>query len=362
MQTTLTTDTPRSVPGLATPGPASADLAGPRFRAMGSDAHVVVNGDPALVDWARLRVTQLEDRWSRFLAHSEISRLNASAGAWVSVSDDTLLLVERAVEAWRLTGGRFDPTVLGDVVRAGYDASYDELPAHRTSDELRRSTAAGVRAIFLGCDDIESSGRRLRLPPGVGFDPGGVGKGLAADLVVAELLARGADGACVNLGGDVRVAGSGPNPDGGWTIAIEHPWNDEPLALLGLADGAVATSTTLRRTWTVGGEERHHVIDPNTGRPSETDLTAASVVAGSAWLAEVLAKAVLLRGSEHPFDVVEGNDAAALVVDRHGLVTGSDALAPFLGGQPLPQFVDGGLAVGVDLIGFPVERKVPVAS
>src|SRR5205085_3364897 len=206
---------------------------------------------------------------------------------------ETLELVERAVDAWRLSGGGFDPTVLGAVIRAGYDRSFDQLGP---------SPAAGHSPLGLGADDIEIVGDTVRLPAGTGFDPGGIGKGLAADIVTAELLDTGAAGGCVNLGGDVRVAGASPNGDGaGWAVAVEHPWSSTPLAMLGIGDGAVATSTILRRSWTVDGRSRHHLIDPRTGRPADTDLNLATVVAGQAWVAEVLAKAVLLRGAAHPF-------------------------------------------------------------
>ncbi len=170
----------------------------------------------------------------------------------------------------------------------------------------------------------------MRLPAGTGFDPGGIGKGLAADLVVAELLAEGAEGACVNLGGDVRVAGIGPDGDG-WTVSVDHPRREVPLVRLGLRDGAVATSTTLRRRWTLAGLERHHLIDPRSGLPSDTDLELATVVAAEAWIAEALTKSVLLRSSEVAFDVIDGTAAEALAVDRHGRMISTPGLAAYLG-------------------------------
>ncbi|HEV7534855.1 MAG TPA: FAD:protein FMN transferase [Acidimicrobiia bacterium] len=293
---------------------------------MGSDAHViVVGGPPGLADRARERIDELERRWSRFLPDSEISGLTRKAGVWVRLSTDSVLLVERALEAWRLTVGRFDPTVLGAVIRAGYDRSFELLNVGQAADSPLTVGAAG----------IEVDGDRVRLPPGVGFDGGGIGKGLAADLVVAETLAAGAAGACVNLGGDLRVAGRPPD-EPAWTVAVDHPGSPEPLALLGLRDGAVATSTTLRRRWTARGQERHHLIDPWTGAPSTTDLTLATVVSVDAWVAEVLAKAVLLRGSAQAFELVAGLGADALTVDLDGAVRATPGLAAFLGGRPLP--------------------------
>jgi thiamine biosynthesis lipoprotein len=287
---------------------------------MGSDAHVIVEGGcEQLADEARRRLFDLEQRWSRFLPNSEVNFLNARAGHSVSVSRETVLLVERAVEAWRITGGAFDPTVLGDLIRAGYDRTFDDLGS--ASD--RRS----ISELVIGCTDIEVDGNEVRLPSGTGFDSGGIGKGLAADLVAVEVMAAGADGVCINLGGDLRALGS--SADGSWTVAVEHPSFDEPIAHVGLEHGAIATSTTLKRQWLVGEERRHHLIDPHTGMPSTTDLTLATVIAGEAWIAEVMAKAVLLRGSDRAFDLLDAEHAAALVVNDHGSISTSTGFAAF---------------------------------
>ncbi|HET7489785.1 MAG TPA: FAD:protein FMN transferase [Acidimicrobiales bacterium] len=298
------------------------------FRAMGSEAHVVVvGGPPGLLDQALARVDELERRWSRFLPDSEVSSLNRAAGRPVVVSPDTAELVARAVDAWRISGGSFDPTVLEAVVGAGYDRSFDELE-DRPAPGPPPAPAPGAGA-------IEVDGTVVRLPPGTGFDPGGIGKGLAADLVAAGLLAAGACGACVNLGGDVRVAGTAPG-GGPWTIAVEHPWQAEPLALVGAEDGAVATSTTLKRRWTFAGKARHHLIDPSTGAPSDTGLNLVTVVAGRAWVAEVLAKAVLLAGARNPFSVLQGTGAEALAVGDDGRVQWTPGLVAYLGDATLP--------------------------
>jgi thiamine biosynthesis lipoprotein len=297
-----------------------------RFRAMGSDAHVLVVGPEQLADRAERRIADLERRWSRFDERSEVSSLNRHAGAPVLVSAETLELVERARDAWRMTHGWFDPTVLGAVVRAGYDRSFDAI-----SDASARAAASALVADAAG---IEIRAGAVRVPAGTGFDPGGIGKGLAADIVVDELRADGAAGVCVNLGGDVRVAGDTPSGDA-WTVAIEHPERSGSVARVGIRRGAVATSTTLRRRWRSGEELRHHLIDPTTGLPSRTTLTFATVVAGHAWIADVLAKVLVLRGAPVRFDDVDAAGAAALTVDDDGRVAGSARIGDFLA-EPLP--------------------------
>jgi len=321
------------------------------FRAMGSDIEVVVVGGPdGIVDIVRRRVEELEQRWSRFLPVSEVSRLNAAGGSQVAVSTDTRLLIERAIEGWRLTGGSYDPTLLDELVRAGYDRSFEQLDTAQLDTQVDAAQvdaaqppsgtydapSMGRSALDLpSCTDIVIDETSVRFPKGLAFDPGGIGKGLAADLAAARALDAGAAGVSVSVGGDLRVSGDSPTGDG-WTLAIEHPASRTPLALVGLWDGAIATSSVLRRVWTnANGTRHHHLIDPSTGEPAATDVSFASVIAADAWKAEVLAKSLILRGSERAFDLLDGT-TAGLIVDEFGKVTGSERLSEFLGAVPLP--------------------------
>ncbi|HVT78593.1 MAG TPA: FAD:protein FMN transferase [Acidimicrobiales bacterium] len=289
------------------------------FSARGSYAHIMVVGAPRpLLAAAIERVEDLEAKWSRFRPSSEVSRLNELGS--LDVSDDTTLLVRRAIEGWRLSGGWFDPTVLGDVLRAGYTRTFAEV------------AGSGDSGLARGCGGIIVAGHHVALPAGVGFDPGGIGKGLAADIVLAELVGAGATGACVNLGGDVTV--SGVAPDGtDWTIDVVHEWRPEPVCRVGLRTGAVATSTTLRRRWHTAAGDAHHLIDPHTGVPSASVVNTASVVAGHAWMAEVLAKALLLRGDG--FSAVAGLGVEALTVDDSGRVATTAKFRRFTSRQPI---------------------------
>jgi FAD:protein FMN transferase len=304
---------------------------------MGTDASVIVVGGPVgLLGRAQQRVEELEQLWSRFRSDSEISRLNANAGAAMRVSPETCELVRRSVEGWHLSGGAFDPTLLGPLVQAGYDRTFEEVLSRSGSDpdpDLRVAGGTWLRGVSRGCESVEVSGELVSLGEGVGFDTGGIGKGLAADMIVAELMDSGAEGACVNLGGDLRVAGVGPVGHG-WTVAIQHPRMREPVALVGIGEGAVATSTTLQRRWGTRSGWSHHLIDPRSGMPSESDVNFVSVIAAQAWVAEVLAKAVLINGSEHAFDILGGTGAEALSVDADGRVRLSDGYAAYLGESP----------------------------
>jgi thiamine biosynthesis lipoprotein ApbE len=82
--------------------------------------------------------------------------------------------------------------------------------------------------------------------------------------------------------------------------------------------------------------ERHHVIDPQTGEPADTDLTLATVIARRGWVAEALTKSVLLRGAAHPFDLIDGSGAEALAVDDHGEVQATTGFTAFVAGHTVP--------------------------
>jgi len=265
-----------------------------RFRAMGTECHVLVTSPAGeqLAELARTRVEILEQCWSRFRTTSELTALNTAAGDGpMEVSDDLLLLVTRMRQAWLDSDGLFDPTVLQAMNAWGYNEDYAAVLA-RTS-----VTAVETVAAAPGMGDVVIDGSTVSLPRGVGLDPGAVGKGLAADVIVDELLRAGAEGVLVNLGGDLAFAGA--TPDGTpWHIAIDDeraPGTTLDTLLFGteVDGGGVATSTTLTRRWAQG--RRHHVIDPRTGDLGTHDLVQVTVVAPFAWKAEVAATTALLK-------------------------------------------------------------------
>lgn len=287
------------------------------FAVMGATADVtIVDGSRALLEVARGRLTDLERRWSRFIPTSEVSRLNRAEGLPVRVSSETRLLVQRALDGHAVTRGRFDPTLLGAVLRAGYVESFDQLG--RRPRRVASSLLTGAHRI-----EVDEAAGTVRIPVGVGFDPGGIGKGLAADMVAEALLDLGAKGVCVNVGGDVRVLGA--PPDGvAWRVMVESPWDrDVPLAQLRLQEGAVATSSRLRRRWIRDdGVEQHHLVDPLTGTSARSPVLAATAVASEGWQAEVLSKAAFLDAGRG-LDLIDGLGAAALVLVPDGLLTTS---------------------------------------
>jgi thiamine biosynthesis lipoprotein len=291
---------------------------------MGTEVHLVaVGAHPDVLELGRRHIHELEALWTRFREDSEISRLNSAAPRPVRVSPETIELVRRSLEGWRATSGAFDPTILGDLVALGYHSSFERLAEEAPPPPFprRREGAAGVV--------VDQRNQTVRLPEGAAIDPGGIGKGLAADIVAEKMLEAGARGVCVNVGGDLRVAGRPPTP-AGWTVGVDDPFGGPPLTTLTLQDGAIATSSRLGRTWMRSGVLRHHLLEPATGEPASTRLAAVTVVAGRGWWAEVLAKAIFLAGPTGGVALLQQAGATGLLLDDNRRLTAAPGMEAFL--------------------------------
>lgn len=294
-----------------------------RFDALGTGIEICLPDDAEpVLDQVEQRIRALEDLWSRFRPDSELSRLNRAAGEPIRVSGETCRVLGLAVEGYELTGETFDPRVLNALEAAGYRASRETLEpatapppttwAHRPTSEVSRLP------LTVEIDEVACT---AALPIGDRWDLGGIGKGFAADLATEELAADGVESIMVNLGGDIRVFGAAFG-EPCWTVQVDNPFRPgDPIADVHLLEGGVATSSRTKRRWIHDGRPQHHVIDPRSGRPAETDLVAVTVVAGATWWAEVLAKSALILGRAEGCDLVERHGCSAALVGVDGALT-----------------------------------------
>jgi len=276
------------------------------FRAMGCHMLAALDSDSLQADRRLSSVPVWFENWeqslSRFRPDSELNELNHHGGEPWEVSPTLWSVFQAAQQAQERSQGLVTPCVLGALVQAGYDRSFTELvPAAERGKHIYKPVPAG--SIL---DD--ETAHTICLPPGVGLDFGGVAKGWAAQQAVRKLHAYGP--ALVNAGGDIAV--SGRQLDGSpWVIGIADPFQPEAnLATLLLSGGGVATSGIDYRRWQQGGVWRHHIIDPRTGSPAETDLFSVTVVGSSVMEAETAAKVALILGSR---------DGLAWLEDQPGL-------------------------------------------
>jgi len=249
------------------------------FDALGGRCELF-GDDPAALPAVRAWIDRMHDRLTRFSPESELSRFNRSAGAWTAVSPELEALLRVSLDAFEESIGLVHVGVLPALLAAGYTRDIAAGPTPRTAERVLVPPLPEMLAVRPGA---------ARLAPGNAIDLGGIAKGWLADRAVERI----GPNALANLAGDLRAIGGGPEradtaAGPGWPVGF-----GETTVLL--TDGAAATSGTTGRRW---GDRLHHLIDPRTGLPAETDLTAVSVLAPTGAGAEVLAKTALLLGRE----------------------------------------------------------------
>lgn len=256
------------------------------FEVWSTHGRVVVTDDAALdsaVDVVMAGLADVERACSRFRPDSELSTLSPGTSHLSPMLAD---LVGTALDAAEASGGLVDPTVGVAMQQLGYDRSLELLPADGPAVRMVQAVP-GWRTVHL-------YGDRLELPRGVLLDLGATAKARAADLLALRATERTGSGVLVELGGDISTAG--PAPAGGWQVLV-HDTPDDPACQVTLAPGyAVATSSTVRRTWRRGGVRIHHVVDPRTAAPAAPVWRSAAVAAPSCVAANTASTAAVILG------------------------------------------------------------------
>jgi len=276
-----------------------------QFKAMNTTVHVWLYSQTShqlVLTGVQHLFESFEKRLSRFDPHSELSQLNNAETGVFNASPILLDTVEAALAAAQATHGLYDPTILTCLEEAGYNRSFEQIENPRslhTLAGLDQSTrpAQAIRSRFSYLSvQLNRATHQIYKPVGVRLDLGGMGKGWTVDRAADSL--QGLGPFLINAGGDI-FAYQTPAGQKGWPIDLIHPL--EParfMARLHLHHRALATSTIAKRRWQHNGHLMHHLIDPRTGRPAQTDALSVTVVADRTMLAEVQAKVALILGAE----------------------------------------------------------------
>ena len=268
--------------------------------------------DKAFAD-AFARIAEIEGKMSLHLNTSEIAQVNAAAGSHpVQVSEDTFLVVQKAIEAAQLSDGAFDPTV--GVLVTAWDIGGDN-PRKPPQEEIDQLLP------LIGYDRVtlDENNYTIELQDaGMMLDLGGIAKGYAADETEKILRSHGVEKAIINLGGNVLTIGSRVD-DTPWRIGVQNPEAERGghVMIVGLEDKALVTSGPYERYLELNGTIYHHILDTKTGYPVDTDITSASIITDDSFLADALSTAVYSLGMEAGIAMIESiEQVEAVFIDR----------------------------------------------
>lgn len=287
--------------------------------AMGSVVNQTIYGDTSAAQQAaadaNASIAVLENKISWRIDSSDTAKINAAAGTGnVACDETTLALLEQCADVAQKSGGAFDPCILPVSRLWDFDAEQFSPPE-------KSAVEAGLAVCSWQLLSVGESGAALS-QAGAGLDLGGIGKGAACDEALKIYEKSGVSGAVVAVGGSIGVFGA--KPDGSaWNIGVRNPDGGETdsLGTLSVESGCVSTSGTYEKKRESGGVTYHHILDPRTGYPAESDLVSATVICRSGALSDALATACVVLGREKAEVLLAQYDAGYLLIDSNHKIT-----------------------------------------
>lgn len=269
------------------------------------------------------KIREIESALSLHLSQSEIAAINENAGVQpVEVSQRTFDLLQRAKELSEQSDGAFDITIAPVVELWGITSDHPHVP---TDEELAQAMA------LMGLEDLvldEEACTAYLTRPGMAIDLGGIAKGWTADQLREYARELGAERGYVSLGGNLMIIGERPDGDP-FKFGLRDPQGDAStyLGTVTLEDGCtMATTGGYERYFEEDGIRYHHVLDPRTGYPADSDLLSVAVISKDGTLADYLSTTLFVQGLEAAKAAAGSEDYALVMVDQENYVWISGSL------------------------------------
>jgi len=260
------------------------------FKAMGSFCEIQLFAE-SRIDAKKIlsqlteEVARLEKKYSRFRSDSFLTEINRSAGLkrGIDIDNETQSLLDHAKNCYETSEGLFDVTAAA--LSQIWDFKNAQIPTQAQIDAAQ---------ITLGFHKISWADSRLRLPPDMQIDFGGIVKEYAADSVARLARNLGVNHGLVNLGGDFSVIGAQPD-NRPWSTGIIAPDSEQGImAKIDLLQGGLASSGDYERFFMHEGKRYSHILNPITGWPC-AGLRAVSVAANLCTVAGSVATMAMLK-------------------------------------------------------------------
>ena len=267
---------------------------------------IKVYGEKAeeIVEKSFARMREIEDEMSRSKESSYISKINKNAGKKaVKVDEDTFRVIEKALKYAELTNGKFDPTIGPVVSLWGIGTKDARVPSDQEINDTKN--LVNYKMVELNKDQ-----RKVKLlKKNMKLDLGAIAKGYAADEVRKIMDENNAVSAFVNLGGNVLVYGD--KTDGSlWNVGIQDPRESRGSVAgsIEVADKTIVTSGNYERYFKEDGKIYHHILNPDTGRPSRNNLLSVSIITKDSFDADVISTSAFILGLDKGMELINNMD------------------------------------------------------
>lgn len=269
------------------------------------------------------QILSLEELFSVTSEKSDIWAINYSNGEPVSVSDDTIAVLNKAIEIGGKTNGALDVTIYPLLTEWGFTTDTQQVPTDDIiADKLK----------LIDYTKISVKGNTVQLPDNMQIDFGALAKGYTSDCVTDILKENGVKSALVNLGGNVHAVGT--KPDGTlWKVGVQNPFSpSEQVCILEIADKAVITSGNYERFFTdENGRKYWHILDSTDGFPADNGLVSVTIVGENGLLCDALSTALFVLGTDKAIDYWRNSaDFEMILITDDEKIIYSEGLSDFI--------------------------------
>lgn len=257
----------------------------------------IYDNNTDILDECLKKCQDYEMLFSPTIPTSDISLINNSNGNIIKINPNTIKLIEDSLKYSELTNGKYDISIYPAVKLWDFHNKDNPLPKQEDIGEA-------IKNINYKNITINSNDNTLKLnSPESQIDLGSIAKGFIADEIAKYLTDNGIKSAIINLGGDIKLVGDKNGVP--YTIGIQDPNNkDNIIATVLISNTSIATSGTYERFIENNGKIYHHIIDPSTGYPADTDINSVTIITPSAKEADALCTSAILLGKDNAISLL----------------------------------------------------------
>lgn len=269
---------------------------------------------------------QLEKKLNFYDENSEISSINRNSGIdFVKVSSHTFDIIKAAKHYSEMTNGIFDVTIAPLVKKWCINSSSPKVLSRKEVESVK--SLVNYQDILLD----EENESVMIAKKNQKIDLGGIAKGYIADKVIELYEKSGVQSGIINLGGNVKVLGRKAD-DLKWSVGIVKPekHSSDNIAALSIEDMSVVTSGSYERGFRYNGKMYHHIINPVTGFPAETDLKSITIVSKNSLEGDALSTPLFIMGKYKAYEFMKANKISGIMItDDDKIIVTKDLIENF---------------------------------
>lgn len=259
---------------------------------------------------AENKIYYYNDLFSVTKEGSDIYKINNSDSDSVRVDAETSELISKSLKISESTDGAFDISVFPLVKLWGFTTGDYKVPDNKSIEKQLKN---------VGYKNVLADGNLVSKKRGTQIDLGGIAKGYISDKICELMKSYDVSGGIVSLGGNVETFGK---KDGGetFTVGVEYPESGDCYATLELCDKVCVTSGAYQRNFTENGKLYHHIIDPKSGYPAESDILSVTVISDDGALADAMSTALFVMGADKAVEFLKNAQNISAVILTDGKV------------------------------------------